>query len=473
MPDDGAVLRRTAFAVTLLGLLALVVAWPVTSLWLLPRLALVVLVVAGVVVGLRSVWRRDIQDPRDVRGGAWRERVRGRRRLPTTVWLVAAAVTVLLVAATAVVQVGSRPTVGDFYTPPDDVPAEAGRLVASEPLDAGSADLEGWRMLYTTVDASGVPVVASAAVVAPREVAGPLPVVTVGHGTSGIRPECAPSATGEAYGGLRAALEPVAVSGAVGVAPDYVGLGVESPDGVHAYLDGPSEASALLDATRAADELVATTGEVVLWGHSQGGHAALWAATSAATYAPDLEVLGVAAMAPATDLPGIVEDVSSTAVGRVLASYLVESWDALHPDLDVRADEGWFEGRAIDRMAARCLLGRDAAAAVAAGSQLTEDVLSPTQARTGVTGELLAAQVPTAATDAPVVVAQGADDALVSAARQRAWVEQRCAAGESPGYVEYADRDHNSLTDAGSPLVDDLVAWTAARVAGEPFEGVC
>jgi enterochelin esterase-like enzyme len=42
---------------------------------------------------------------------------------------------------------------------------------------------------------------------------------------------------------------------------------------------------------------LALSRETVIWGHSQGGHAALFAAGRATEYAPDLAVLGVVAMA--------------------------------------------------------------------------------------------------------------------------------------------------------------------------------
>ena len=63
--------------------------------------------------------------------------------------------------------------------------------------------------------------------------------------------------------------------GYVVVATDYEGLGVP---GVHPYLVGISEAHAVLDSVRAARELPAAqaTHRFAVWGHSQGGHAALF-----------------------------------------------------------------------------------------------------------------------------------------------------------------------------------------------------
>src|SRR5690606_16853591 len=126
------------------------------------------------------------------------------------------------------------------------------------------------------------------------------PVIAVGHGTTGVVPRCAPSLAAEPFAdGASAALERLVRDGWVGVMSDYVGLGTAGP---HAYLVGPDAAHHVLDAVRAARELdgTALADDVVVWGHSQGGHAALWTGLLAPTYAPDVALRGVAAFAPAT-----------------------------------------------------------------------------------------------------------------------------------------------------------------------------
>src|SRR5262249_4900696 len=70
------------------------------------------------------------------------------------------------------------------------------------------------------------------------------------------------------------------------------------------YLVGESEGRAVLDAARAARQLPTGAGKrVLIAGHSQGGHAALFAGEIANEYAPELRVLGVASGAPVPD-PG-------------------------------------------------------------------------------------------------------------------------------------------------------------------------
>jgi len=49
-------------------------------------------------------------------------------------------------------------------------------------------------------------------------------------------------------------------------------------------------------------EGIRASDDTVVWGHSQGGHAALWTGILAPTYAPEIAILGVAAVAPASDL---------------------------------------------------------------------------------------------------------------------------------------------------------------------------
>ena len=55
---------------------------------------------------------------------------------------------------------------------------------------------------------------------------------------------------------------------------------------------------------RAARNLAVRTppNRFAVWGHSQGGHAALFTGELAPEYAPELKLVGIAVAAPATDL---------------------------------------------------------------------------------------------------------------------------------------------------------------------------
>ena len=64
----------------------------------------------------------------------------------------------------------------------------------------------------------------------------------------------------------------------------------------------------------------------VVWGHSQGGQAALFTGLLSQSYAPDLQLLGVAAAAPATELATLMKADLDTSGGRNLTAMTLWSW---------------------------------------------------------------------------------------------------------------------------------------------------
>jgi len=89
--------------------------------------------------------------------------------------------------------------------------------------------------------------------------------------------------------------------GTIVTCPDYEGMGTP---GMPTYLNIDSEAHSMIDAVRAARDLATQLSVPVSmrWaaaGHSQGGGAAIGAAQLAATYAPELDMRGTVAFAPA------------------------------------------------------------------------------------------------------------------------------------------------------------------------------
>src|SRR5262249_43074663 len=157
--------------------------------------------------------------------------------------------------------------------------------------------------LYRSVGLHGEPIAVSGLAVIPVGAPANRPIVAWDHPTSGLVPRCAPSLARKRYEfipGLKAMID----RGYDVVATDYPGLGTPGP---HPYLVGDSEARATLDAVCALHELPgAEAGDrFAVWGHSQGGQAALFTGIDAARYAPELELEGIAAAAPATELAAL------------------------------------------------------------------------------------------------------------------------------------------------------------------------
>jgi pimeloyl-ACP methyl ester carboxylesterase len=395
---------------------------------------------------------------------------RGNRRS----WFRLAAI--LLAAAAVTIAVAwwvARPATPDaFFVSPTDRPVSPGELLRQEAFDRGvPPGAQGWRILYGTTRHDGSPAVASAIVVVSRRAHdGPRQLIAWTHGTTGFSPGCAPSLLDEPFANVPA-LQEVIDRGWVFVGTDYVGLGTSGP---HPYLIGEGEARSALDSIRAVRQMQELRlGEgVVLWGHSQGGHAALWTGILAPGYAPELSILGVAAMAPASDLRPLLEAVQGTTVGRIMSSFVLRSYGEAYPDVTfddyVSTPAKWL----AQDMSGRCLAGRAAIfsviEALATGGSIFR--VPPTA---GPLGERLAQNTPAGLLGQPLLIAQGTADDLVLPEVQAGFVQRLCDGGQVLEYRTYAGRDHLSVLAPDAPLVAELVRWTEDRFTGRPVSAGC
>jgi pimeloyl-ACP methyl ester carboxylesterase len=317
-----------------------------------------------------------------------------------------------------------------------------------------------------------VPAVASGIVVMPDSAPSePPPVIAWAHGTTGVARRCAPSVLPDPWtAGALFALDRVVEEGWALVATDYVGLGGE---GQHPYLVGEPAGRSVLDAVRAARQLdgVELSDQTVVWGHSQGGGAALWTGALAPSYAPDANVIGVAALAPASDLVGLMDTLPAVTGGSIFAAYAVRGYTTFYDDVAVRDYVRPTARPTFESLANRCL---NAAALVSALSAVTVGMDIFTGAVTsGPLARRLDENVPRAAIEAPLLLAQGETDGLVLADVQAAYVADRCAAGYPVDYRTYAGLGHVPLVEADSPLIPELIEWTHARLDGAAPSSTC
>jgi hypothetical protein len=344
-------------------------------------------------------------------------------------------------------------------------PGPPGALIRATPI-AGLPvlpDSRAWAVLYHSRDFDGRDVAVSGLVVAPPGAAPPQgrPVVVWAHGSVGLADRCAPSRVGvmEALGGPLGSL---LQQGVVVAATDYQGLGTPGPA---RSAIGLSAGHAVLDVARAARGLDAGAGSrVVLHGHSEGGHAVLWAAELAPTYAPELQVLGVAASAPGAALAaGLrVEAAAGPAALTSGAMLLVVAWsDAYRVPLDVLTPAG---RKAVGRVRSTCLQELMADPPVVAVRPRDLLTTPPWPA-------LLARNTPgKAATPAPLLIAQGADDDRVTPAVTRALVQRLCRLGDTVELRTYQGVGHFDVLQVAST---DMIGWTGERLAGRPARSTC
>jgi alpha-beta hydrolase superfamily lysophospholipase/uncharacterized membrane protein HdeD (DUF308 family) len=386
---------------------------------------------------------------------------------------VAAAAALVLVAVGAWAH-AALPRPDAFYAAPGQVPPTPGVLLRSEALPrAAPPGAVAWRILYTTTRDEHTPAIASALVLrAERVPAGPRPVIAWAHGATGIAAGCAPSLVDNPLGsGAMPGLDEALANGWVVVATDYTGLGTTGP---HPFLIGQGEARSVLDAVRAARHLSGVTlgGQTVVWGHSQGGNASLWSGILAPSYAPDAGVIGVAALAPGSELTTLAQVWGTGAGGVIFGAYLIEAYSETYPDVSFGTYVRPAAAIPVRELANRCL-SEPKIYLSGASSLLFGQSIWATDPATGAAGARLRQNTPTGSIAVPVLVAQGGADTVVLPSAQAEYVHGRCADGGRVDYRTYPGRDHVGLIAADSPLIPELVRWTQDRLDGRPAADTC
>jgi pimeloyl-ACP methyl ester carboxylesterase len=198
-------------------------------------------------------------------------------------------------------------------------------------------------LLYRSTGVTGKRIAVSGSLALPKGRAprGGWPVISYGHATDGIADHCAPTRgfdgdnlTSYAYPLLQRWLK----AGYAVVRTDYEGLGTP---GVHPFLVGRSEGRGVLDAVRAARAFEPRLSKrYVIAGHSQGGQAALFAASLAPKVVPQLRLRGTVSFAPPSHLDTQFRTITGLpTAGGGLGAFVGMSLRALSvadPGVDVR-----------------------------------------------------------------------------------------------------------------------------------------
>jgi acetyl esterase/lipase len=329
-----------------------------------------------------------------------------------------------------------------------------------------------YRVLYRSTGLKGEPVAVSGVVIVPPGPvpAGGRPVIAWAHPTTGVVPRCAPSVSPFLFP-LIPGLRDMVARGYVIAATDYPGLGTPDP---HPYLVGLSEGRAVLDSVRAARALpgIGASRRYAVWGHSQGGQAALYAGILARRYAPELELAGVAAAAPATELGTLFDDDLSTPGGKNLTSMALWSWSrvfgapiervvapAAIPKVDTLAQEcvgsipDFFQRHSADAFLARIFLDVGDLTKV----EPWRDIMLAN------TPGPLPARV-------PLFLAQGTGDTVVRPSVTAGYREQSCRAGVKVTFLELHGVSHGFIGYRSSRAA---IAWMADRLSGAPAPSNC
>ncbi len=348
----------------------------------------------------------------------------------------------------------------------------AGELISAEPVVETPSGMQAWRVAYWTTNGGGKLIRVTGMVAAPREAIPPKPrdVLAWTHGTSGVATRCAPSLS-PSFWTHSPGLDGVR-QGYVVVAPDYPGLGGE---GVHPYLVGQDAGRSVLDAVRAARSIAgaAAGARFAVWGESQGGHASLWTGQIAKTYAPDLQLVGVAAAAPTTDLIQNLRMTPNKTAGAMITAFIGYSW-ANHYGAPLSALGGPQTQGIITRLAQNNCVepGKKPRFSTMAGILTLQSRFKKMDFGTIQPWARLArANSPTTtAFGVPLLIAQNPNDDLIAPGVTRAHAKALCRSGAQVRYISITGEGHaTSAKDSSS----ETLAWIAARFAGSHAPSDC
>ena len=366
--------------------------------------------------------------------------------------------------STTTVEFGS-PGLPEFYGVPSPLPPAApGTLIKSEPVTVDGLHGALSRVMYhsTTIDGKDIAVTGLIAVPSAPAPSGGRPVIAWAHGTTGIADVCAPSLDPSGFTALANGLLD---AGYVIVASDYEGLGTP---GRHPYIVGESEARGVLDSVKLAQSFPGTDASTryTVWGHSQGGHAALFAGKLAASYAPGLQLVSVVAGAPPSQLL-LVNAALQQSPFKYYIAMVAAAMNAAYGDTranlsDVLTPEGISF---LDNVDTKCTgdLARAATGLDFAKLQMADPASIPSW------NELLKANDPgtfTTPIPAPLLIIHGGNDEQIPVASSALLFGQLCAIGQVEQRWVFDGQTHAGVI---VPSFTSMMTWIGDRLAGAPM----
>jgi pimeloyl-ACP methyl ester carboxylesterase len=324
-------------------------------------------------------------------------------------------------------------------------------------------------VLYRSLDPKGKPIAVSGIIDLPKGKApkGGFKVISWAHGTVGAADVCAPSRNADGgpadsyIGYATASYDGWLKAGYAVLRTDYEGLGTPGP---HRYLIGASEGRGVVDIALAAHELYPTLSkDWVIGGHSQGGQAALFAASLAPKLAPKLNMKGVFAFAPGSHFYeqghaigglGAGTEGLTGLVAMVLDSAARES--AVDPSTLVTPEFAAKLGK-IEEVCLPQLSGTDIFGAIQ-----PKNALKPGATLDSIDAAL-AAMNPNVKIKGPVLILQGLDDNTAFPVFTNLLVDELKKSRDDVTYETFAGLTHSGVVK--DPAAEaKLSAWLKARL---------
>jgi len=344
-----------------------------------------------------------------------------------------------------------------------------GQIVRQEPLGVNLENGTATRILYRTQRANGSYTFSSGMIFVPNNAnAGlPRPVVAWAHGTMGLGDQCAPTRTPNPVKDI-AGINSMLAKGWVVTATDYAGFGTPGTQG---YLVGGSEANDVLNSVRAARDLPSAkaSNKFTVWGHSQGGSSALFTASAAAQYAPELDLVGTVASAPAAELVSLFSQQYNTLVDWVIGPILVTSWPAANSSLNAKQVTSSLGFDNYHRLANDCIGKSTIAGLIRNGLGQKFFSVNPMDVPAW---RIMAEQqsAPVLAPNQPLMVVESENDNVVLPNTTALYIQTACSASSDLTSLWLQKASHLQIPSKSSAQV---ISWLNGRFNNQPTSPTC
>lgn len=240
----------------------------------------------------------------------------------------------------------------DFYDVPAIPTSQNGDLIwyRSANIDLGdnSVIAKAYNVMYRSTDSLGARNAVTGTVILPTAEwtgAGDRPTLSYAVGTHGLEQGCAPSMQMQAGTDYEARnIREALAKGYAVLVTDYEGY---TNGATPTYLAGQSQAHAALDIFRAASQIpgagIDANAPAAVWGFSQGGQTAAWAAQMADDYAGDLNLVGVASGGTPANFPVVADYLNGSTGASFLLGGIIglsEQYPADIPVNDLASADG-------------------------------------------------------------------------------------------------------------------------------------
>lgn len=285
-------------------------------------------------------------------------------------------------------------------------------------------------------------------------------IVAWAHGTIGMGDSCAPSRNPNFMNNLPW-VDQMMQQNYVVTATDYSGLGTA---GTERYLLGSDQALDILNSIKAVTSFAPAnaSNEYVLWGHSQGGQATLFAAHLSPKFLPNHKLVAVAVAAPAAELVSLVSLQHQGVIPWVIASEIALAWPQQYANLDLKKSLTSAALAHYSQIAQLCLTDGTLEATLLSdiGQQFfsQDPTQDPTwrQALTDQTSKPLSPRIPT-------LIIQSLTDQVVLPATTALFISKSCQNNSNIQTIWLNNVAHQDTAIVAGPAVAN---WLQDRFAG-------